>query len=78
MPDYRPSLKGYSKLGELRWSSCRKQHRLIGFLKDGIFVALIGCTHKQRIYDPVDSLETADRRFKEIERKEATTCEYAL
>ena len=39
---YKPSLKGYSKLGELRWDSGNKKHRLIGFFREGKFVAVMG------------------------------------
>ena len=67
MPNYRPSLKGHKGLGELRWFSEGKQHRLIGYLKGGTFFALIGCTHKQKIYSPADALNTADKRKSEIE-----------
>jgi hypothetical protein len=78
MPDYRPSLKGYPKLGELRWKSGQKQHRLIGHFKGGVFIALIGCTHKMNIYDPSSALEEADKRLDRITKREATTCEYKL
>src|SRR5216117_2069182 len=48
MPDFRPLGCG---LGELRWKSQNKQHRLIGFLSGDVFVLLIGCTHKQQVYN---------------------------
>jgi hypothetical protein len=38
----------------------------------------MGCTHKMKIYDPRDAIETADKRLGQINRKEATTCEYKL
>lgn len=78
MPNYRPSLRGYKGLGELRWESERKQHRLIGYLQGGTFFALIGCTHKQQIYDPSEALKTADKRRLQIERGEASTVAYDL
>ena len=78
MPNYRPSLRGYKGLGELRWESERKQHRLIGYLQGGTFYALIGCTHKQQIYDPSEALKTADKRKLQIERGEASTVAYDL
>jgi hypothetical protein len=78
MPDYRPSLKGHQKLGELRWWSENKQHRLVGYFKDGVFFALIGCTHKQQIYDPPEALDTAGTRKKHIEDGWAETVEYDL
>jgi hypothetical protein len=78
MPNYRPSLKGYSGLGELRWQSEGKQHRLIGYRKGGVFFALIGCTHKQQIYNPSDALNTADKRKKETIEGKVTTVDYGL
>jgi len=78
MPHYRPKLAGHQQVGELRWTSEKKKHRLVGYLKGGVYVALIGCTHKQQVYDPVDALDTADKRNKEIERGEAKTVPYDL
>jgi len=76
MPDYRPSLRGGGGLGELRWESSKKQHRLIGFFRGDAFIAVLGCTHKQQIYKPPDSLETAKRRKQEIDRGEVIPVEY--
>jgi hypothetical protein len=78
MPDYRPQLRGYSKLGELRWVSNKKQHRLVGYLKDGVFFALIGCTHKQQVYNPAEALDTADKRRNEIKDSKVRTVPYDL
>ena len=65
-------------LGELRWTSCKKQHRLIGFFWGYAWYAVIGCTHKQRIYSPAQCLETARSRKTQIERSEVETIEYEL
>lgn len=78
MPCYRPKLQGYKSLGELRWTSGNKEHRLIGYLKAGTFFAMIGCTHKGNVYDPSDALDTADRRKSQGEDKKADTIEYDL
>lgn len=78
LPNYRPRLRGYNEIGELRWQSENKQHRLIGCFMSGFWCALIGCTHKQQRYDPVDALETARRRKGQVERGEARTVEYDL
>jgi hypothetical protein len=78
MPDYRAALKGYKGLGELRWISMKKQHRLIGFFKDGVWYAVVGCTHKQQVYDPHDALDTAKRYKGQIERGEVITVDYNL
>ncbi len=78
MPDYRPRLSGGNGVGELRWFSANKQQRLIGFFWDGVWVALVGCYHKQNIYSPASALETAKRYKTEVERGEARTVEYDL
>jgi hypothetical protein len=77
-PEYRRSLRGGEGLGELRWRSENKQHRLLGFFTKGAWYAVVGCTHKQQIYDPADSLATAKRYKKQIERGEVQTVEYDL
>jgi hypothetical protein len=86
MPNYRPRLsniKGADRkkakgLGELRWTSERKEHRLLGFFRSGSWYAVIGCTHKQNIYSPADALATAVRRKDEIQNGEIETVEYDL
>ena len=77
MPQYR-HLGGGTGLGELRWRSEKKQHRLIGFFSEGTWFAVMGCTHKQRIYDPPDALTSAAVRKNQIEREEVSTVEYDL
>lgn len=78
MPDYRPRLKGYSGLGELRWTSERKEHRLIGYLNGGTFYAVMGCTHKGKVYNPADALDQADKRKTQIQNGTSTTVAYDL
>jgi len=63
-------------LGELRWVSEKKQHRLIGFFMGYPWYAVMGCTHKQQRYSPTDALETARTRKGQIERSEVETSEY--
>jgi len=75
---YKPSLRGYPKLGELRWDSGNKKHRLIGFFRDGKYVAVMGCYHKQQIYAPADALEQAEKRRKQIVANEVKTVPYEL
>ena len=77
-PDYRPRLRDGEGLGELRWQSENKQHRLLGFFMGGAWYAVVGCTHKQQIYDPADSPTMAKRYKKQIERQEVQTIEYDL
>jgi hypothetical protein len=78
MPDYRRRLQSGAGLGELRWPSGNKQHRLLGFFMDGSWYAVVGCTHKQKIYNPHDALDTAKRYKRQIERGEVSTVEYDL
>ena len=75
MPMYKLLGNG---LGELRWPSEKKQHRVIGFFMGYPWYAVIGCTHKQNRYDPPNALETAITRKGQIERGEVETCEYEL
>lgn len=78
MPHYRLALRGGEGLGELRWKSHKKQHRLIGFFAGGTWFAVMGCTHKQGIYNPPEALAIAKKRKKQIEHQEAMTAEYDL
>jgi hypothetical protein len=78
MPGYRPRLKGYKKLGELRWTSEKKEHRLIGYLKQGTFYAVMGCTHKGSVYNPTDALDESERRRLRLESGSVQTVPYDL
>jgi hypothetical protein len=51
-------------LGEIRWKFGKAQYRMIGcHWKDPCgYLLLIGCTHKQRVYNPPDAIGTADKR----------------
>ena len=78
MPNYRPRLRDAKGLGELRWQSEKKQHRILGFFMSGNWYALVGCVHKQQVYHPAGSLETAKRYKGQIERREVYTVDYDL
>jgi hypothetical protein len=78
MPDYRSRLKGYKKLGELRWTSEKTEQRLVGYLKGGTFYAVVGCTHKGKVYNPADALNQADKRKDQIESGAARAVPYDL
>ncbi|RPI22100.1 MAG: hypothetical protein EHM61_23105 [Acidobacteria bacterium] len=60
--------RNYSGLGEIRFSDDDNvQYRLIGYhSSESRFVILIGCTHKQRRYNPTNALETAVKRKKQV------------
>src|SRR5450432_1049055 len=53
-------------LAEIKWKHSDKEFRAVGFYRDGFFLMLIGCTHKQGVYDPHDWLNTAKRRKGEV------------
>jgi len=77
-PDYRSRIQGKKGLGELRWPSENKQNRLIGFFEGDVWYAVMGCTHKQQVYNPPNALDGADDRKKKIQRGEVSTVEYDL
>ncbi len=78
MPKYRPGLRGHKGIGELRWTSERKEHRLVGYLKGNAFYALLGCVHKGKVYDPSEALDTADKRKTDIEDGRVVVVPYDL
>jgi hypothetical protein len=75
LPSYRYLFDG---IGELRWPSAQKQHRLLGYFDGATWIALVGCTHKQRVYTPRDCLNTARKRKGKLSRGEAKTVEFDL
>jgi hypothetical protein len=69
----------YKGLTELRWRSGGVQHRLVGYQTgEHDYLLLIGCTHKDRRYDPPDAFDTAVERRNWVKCGKATTCEYNL
>ncbi len=76
-PDFK-SLSGNLKgFGEIRWKEGGKQMRLIGVA--GVtkqYILLIGCSHKGRVYDPPDALDTALTRKKTLDKKTGSICEH--
>ena len=71
--EFRPLGKG---LFEIKWKAGKKEFRAIGFDRGDCFVMVIGCTHKQNVYDPHDCLNTATRRKGEVERGEWRTIDF--
>ena len=63
-------------LAEIKWKHSDKEFRAVGLYRDGFFLMLIGCTHKQRVYDPHDWLNTAKRRKGEVENGQWNTIEH--
>jgi hypothetical protein len=79
------SLKGKQNKGltELRWTSGKIEHRIIGYqIADSgdrsCYLMLLGCTHKGRVYTPAEAISTAQDRRNLIQTGRATTSEYLL
>src|ERR1700690_382660 len=56
-------------LAEIKWTFGKKKFRAVGFYQGGFFLMVIGCTHKQGVYEPHGWLETAKRRKREVENE---------
>ena len=63
-------------LSEIKWTFGKKEFRAVGFYHGGYFVVLLGCTHKQGVYDPHDWLQTAKKRKGEVENEEWSTIDH--
>jgi phage-related protein len=63
-------------LAEIKWKAGKKEFRAIGFDHDDHFVMVLGCTHKQNVYDPPDCLNTAARRRREVEHGKWRTIDF--
>ena len=72
-------ITGHPGCWELRWTSEKVEHRIFGYY-GGIlrFVMLVGCTHKDGVYNPPSAFETMDDRKRKIETKEGTLSRYEL
>jgi len=80
LPEFRMlrGKEGRAGISEIRWDVGGVQWRVLGFFGSSRmqYTMLIGCTHKQKQYDPRDAADTAIRRKKSIERGERTTVIY--
>lgn len=52
-------------LWEIKWEADKKTWRAIGFDREGHFVMVLGCSHKDGVYEPRNWLNTAKQRKKE-------------
>lgn len=69
--------KKWKPLGEVRWKTANVQHRIFGYFgADGVFILLIGATHKQRVYQPRNALDDAAKRYRQVERGEVETSDH--
>jgi hypothetical protein len=58
--------KKYKGYWELRWTAEKVEHRIFGYFSGQfLFVMLVGCTHKGKVYDPPSAFET----MKDLRRK---------
>lgn len=74
----RLSGDAYQGLGEIRFNDGGVPHRLIGTNGPGKgeYTFLIGCTHKDKVYDPPNAMDTAAQRRKQLESGKASTSEH--
>ena len=63
-------------LAEIKWTFDKKEFRAVGFYWRGFFTMLIGCIHKQGVYDPHGWLDIAKRRKHEVENEQWTTIDH--
>lgn len=65
--------KGY---WELRWTAEKVEHRIFGYFgsRPFLFVMLVGCTHKGKVYDPPSAFQT----MRDLRRKLDNTKEGVL
>lgn len=68
-------LKNEDPLYEIRYQAFNRQERALGFFDDeaGVFVIVLICHHKGRIYTPPDAFDKAHRRIAQIRNGTATT-----
>lgn len=52
-------------LYEIKWEAGNVPYRALGFDSGGYFVMVLGCTHKQSVYDPSNCITTALTRMRE-------------
>lgn len=79
-PAFRRLGGEHQGMGEIRFTSERKAHLVIGFVwpSPQQFTMLIGCFHKQRVYTPANALDTALQRKRFLERGEGSTRERGI
>jgi putative component of toxin-antitoxin plasmid stabilization module len=67
-PETERNKKQFRHLGkglyEIKWES-GKPYRALGYNEGGYFVMVLGCTHKDKVYDPPNCKTTAARLMEE-------------
>jgi phage-related protein len=75
-------IKQFRSLGgglfEIKWEDT-KPFRALGYDdSDGYFVMVLGCTHKDDVYDPQSCIDTARKRMMEAKNGDWNIIEYPL
>src|SRR6266853_1078787 len=66
-------IRGYSGYWELRWTAEKVEHRIFGYYGGPLlFVMLVGCTHKGKVYDPPSAFQTMKERNKKLTERKGT------
>lgn len=70
---YALKLHNVTDIYEIRFQANKTQYRPFGFFgpNENEFTILVWATHKQDIYDPHNSIKSADKRRKSIQTGEA-------
>jgi hypothetical protein len=72
-------IRGHAGLWELRWTAEKVEHRILGYYGGPhLFVMLLGCTHKGRVYDPPEAFQTIKDRRRKILEGEGVLVNYEL
>ena len=72
-------LTNHKGCSELRFKAEKVQHRILGYIASPkCFAMLVGCTHKQKVYDPPSAFDTLDDRKSKIARGEGALVAYKL
>jgi len=72
-------IRGYSGYWELRWTAEKVEHRIFGYYGGPLlFVMLVGCTHKGKVYDPPSAFQTMNERNKKLTERKGTLSRYEL
>ena len=78
-PDFKTLSGMNSGMGEFRFKTTEGTPlRVVGMKGNasGQYILLIGCSHKGKVYDPPDALETAVKRKRLLANKSGSTCEH--
>jgi len=78
-PDFKILSGKNSGMGEIRFKSAQGTPiRVVGMKGEtgGQYILLIGCSHKGKVYDPPDALDTAIQRKKTLATRTGSICEH--